>query len=139
MAGQYWARSKRQQANSAMQTVAVGLLPAADSHAHARERVLARLDAASYMAQTAGQFSSMIQAEVKIGEHLGMWSQQGRSDEVTLALVDALRQAVVGRDAPRTLPTIIEHTEPTVNSTRARGGGVGWASEDAANENSSNS
>ena len=139
MAGRALSALRAEAQANAMQTVAEELLPSASSHAHARDRVLGRLDAASYKAEAMAQYSAMIQAEVKIGEHLGMWSQQGRSDEVTLALVDALRQAVVGRDAPRTLPTIIEHAEPTVNSTRARGGGVGWASEDAANENSSNS
>ena len=132
MAGKpFTALKERLQRQMALDTVE--LPSAARSHAHTRERILARIDAISYQAQTAGQYSAALQAEVKIGEHLGMWSQQGRSDEVTLALVDALRQAVVGRDAPRTLPTIIEHTEPTVNSTRAR------EADDAANENSSNS
>ena len=139
MAGRSLSAARAEAQIDALQTVATALLPDAGSHAHSRGRVLGRLDAASYKAEAMAQYSAMIQAEVKIGEHLGMWSQQGRSDEVTLALVDALRQAVTGRSTPTQLPKVIEHTEPTVNSTRARGGVVGWASEDAANENSSNS
>ena len=86
--------------------VQAGYSPDSFSHARVRERVLARLDLASYGAQATGSWGAMIQAEVKIGEHLGMWSQQGRSDEVTLALVDALRQAVVGKAAPLALPGV---------------------------------
>ena len=108
-------------ANDAAWLNTEGYSPDAVSHARGRERVLARLDLASYGAQATAAWGAMIQAEVKIGEHLGMWSQQGRSDEVTLALVDALRQAVTGRAAPVELPKVIEHTEPTVN-TRVREG-----------------
>ena len=73
MAGKpFTALRERLQRQMALDTVE--LPSAARSHAHTRERILARIDAISYQAQTAGQYSAALQAEVKIGEHLGMWT-----------------------------------------------------------------
>ena len=110
MAGRRWQRSKREAEVEAIATVGAALAPSARSHAHTRDRVLSRLDAFSYYAEHAGQFSAGIQAEVKIGEHLGMFNDKGRSDEITLALVSALREAHA-RLPIAPAPTVIEHRE----------------------------
>ena len=97
-----------QETVAANELTQAGYSPDAFVHVPTRARVLSRLDLASYAAQATGQFSSMIQAEVKIGEHLGMFNDRSRADEVTLALVDTLREALNGQRRELPKPKVID-------------------------------
>ena len=112
-----WAPSKRQMQIAdqerlwqAVDVARKGLPPSASSQEISRARVLDRLNAVSQYAEATMTWPSMIQAEVKIGEHLGMFNDKGRSDEITLALVSALREAHA-RLPIAPAPTLIEHRE----------------------------